>query len=115
MFTQDKIPKSPGRLEILRRFENDPSLFHARISIERHLPESPRIAHLRSKRKGECEDAGIGCAALHKLCSLGDVFPENQSWRDLVVNAESFQRRHRCATIRSVFWIGHRDLPNRWL
>jgi hypothetical protein len=34
------------------------------------------------------EKANVGCTALHKLCSLSDVFPVNQSWCNLVVNIE---------------------------
>ena len=44
MVAQDKVPKSPRRFEILRRFQNYPSLFHSRIGIKRHLTPKRRCS-----------------------------------------------------------------------
>src|SRR5271169_2179242 len=84
MGTQDKVAKGPRRFEILRRFQNYPSLFHSRIGIKQYLPESPRIAHLRSNRKRKCENASIASSPAAKARKSARITPANASQVDIL-------------------------------
>src|SRR5437588_7173361 len=76
LVTQQDRSKQARRLDVRRRTHDRAALLHARIGVERNLPESPLVLHWRGYRERQRDDADVGRSALDELERLRHVFTE---------------------------------------
>src|SRR5262245_42796649 len=112
-FTDYKVAQRVVGSSILVPREDHPTLFPARIRIDRHFPKTALVPQWRRKRKRAADDSDVCSAAVDELGRLHHAVAKHESVLYLIIDAQALHGRLRCSAVRCMTRIGDRNSADR--